>query len=404
MRVLVSAYACEPNKGSEQEVGWQRALHMRAFADEVWVLTRSNNKEVIEGDPQGHTHGLHFLYYDLPRWLRSLKKWPVFLYVYVTLWQWGAYRLAASQHRENAFDCVYHVTFASIRTGSRMGRLGIPFVIGPIAGGECSPIRLRRSMPFRGKASELLRDLGILSQRYSPLARPAFAAAERIFVTTADSLRLVPPKWRFKTAVHLAIGTRGDAERNEAQRPPAIPCFVVAGRLLHWKGVHLAIRALAQVKATIPDATLTLLGNGPAERWLRAVAKKYEVSHAVEFSVQVPRQQLVNSYGCYTALVFPSLHDSGGLVVLEALQAGVPVVCLDLGGPGIIVNKSCGFVVSTANADEAQTVAGLASAMISLATMATPGLERLSRGAIARANELSWAGLTARVAYPECQR
>ena len=397
MRVLLSAYACEPNKGSEQEVGWQRALQMLAFADEVWVLTRSNNKEVIEADPQGHSPGLHFLYYDLPRWLRRLKKWPGFLYVYVTLWQWGAYRLAASQHRENAFDCVYHVTFASIRTGSRMGRLGIPFVIGPIAGGECSPIRLRRSMPFRGKASELLRDLGILSQRYSPLARPAFAAAERIFVTTADSLRLVPPKWRFKTAVHLAIGTRGDAERNEAQRPPAIPCFVVAGRLLHWKGVHLAIRALAQVKATIPDATLTLLGNGPAERWLRDLAKRCGVADAVEFAGHVPRQQLVDSLLSYTGLVFPSLHDSGGLVVLEALSKGLPVVCLDLGGPGIMVNGSCGIVVPTTHADEAQTVTRLASAMISLATMATPDLERLSMGAIARANELSWARLTERI-------
>jgi glycosyltransferase involved in cell wall biosynthesis len=284
-----------------------------------------------------------------------------------------------------------------MRSGSFMGRLGIPFVIGPIAGGERSPIRLRRSMPFWGKASELLRDLGILSQRYSPLTRPAFAAAERIFVTTADSLRLVPSKWRSKTAVHLAIGTRGDAERNEEQRPPDKPRFVFAGRLLHLKGVHLAIRALAQVKATIPDATLTLLGNGPAERWLRAVAKEYEVAHAVEFAGQIPRQQLVNSYGSYTALVFPSLHDTGGLVVLEALQAGVPVVCLDLGGPGIIVNKSCGFVVSTANADEAQTVTRLADAIVSLATMAPEESERLSLGAIARANELSWSKLTARI-------
>jgi glycosyltransferase involved in cell wall biosynthesis len=241
----------------------------------------------------------------------------------------------------------------------------------------------------------------MLSQRYSPLTRPAFAAAERIYVTTADSLRLVPPQWRSKTAMHLAIGTHGDAIWNEKQRPPDKPRFVFAGRLLHLKGVHLAIRALALVKATIPDATLTLLGDGPAEGWLRAVANQYGVAHAVEFAGYIPRKQLLNSYASYTALVFPSLHDTGGLVVLEALQSGVPVVCLDLGGPGIIVNKSCGIVVSTANADETQTAAGLASAMISLATMATSELERLSMGAIARANELSWAALTARIA--DCQ-
>jgi glycosyltransferase involved in cell wall biosynthesis len=397
MRVLLSAYACEPNRGSEPEVGWQRALHMLALADEVWVLTRSNNRAVIEADPLSHAPGLHFIYYDLPRWALKLKKQAWFLPVYFVLWQWGAYRLAARRHRDKPFDYAYHVTFASIRSGSFMGRLGIPFVIGPIAGGERAPFRLRRSMPIRGKASELLRDLGILFQRYSPLTRPAFAAAERIYVTTADSLRLIPPKWRTKTAVHLAIATAGHAVQNDVRRPPDFPRFVFAGNLLYLKGVHLAIRALAQAKATIPDATLTLIGDGLAEGWLRAVAKRCGVAHAVEFAGRVPRQKLVNSFQSYTALVFPSLHDSGGLVVLEALSKGLPVLCLDLGGPGIIVNGSCGIVVSTAHSQEAKIVTDIANAMISLGSMSATELECLSTGAIARANELSWDSLTERI-------
>jgi glycosyltransferase involved in cell wall biosynthesis len=86
------------------------------------------------------------------------------------------------------------------------------------------------------------------------------------------------------------------------------------------------------------------------------------------------------------------------MAVLEALSQGLPVVCLDLGGPGIIVNGSCGIVVSTTDASEDQVVTGIASAMISLATMPIAELNRLSMGAIARANELSWASLTARIA------
>jgi glycosyltransferase involved in cell wall biosynthesis len=121
------------------------------------------------------------------------------------------------------------------------------------------------------------------------------------------------------------------------------------------------------------------------------------VADAVEFAGHVPRQQLIGSLLSYTALVFPSLHDSGGLVVLEALSKGLPVVCLDLGGPGIMVNGSCGVVVPTAHADEAQTVTGLANTMISLATMAPAELERLSMGAIARSSELSWDRLTERI-------
>jgi glycosyltransferase involved in cell wall biosynthesis len=398
MKVLLSAYACEPNKGSEQEIGWQRALHMPAHAEEVWVLTRANNQTVIEAHPSSRDPRLHFIYYDLPPWALKLKKQAWFLPIYVLLWQWGAYRLAASHHREKRFDRVYHVTFTGMVSGSFMGRLGIPLVVGPIAGGERAPFALRRGMPAGDKLKELLRDLGIIVQRYSPFICPALAAAERIYVVTPASLRLVQARWRFKTEMQLSVASCRQTVQ-QAQRPPSThPRFVFAGRLLPWKGVHFAIQGLAEARRTVPAATLTVFGTGPAERWLRALAKEYGVTDAVEFVGHAPRQRFVDSLRSYTAMIFPSLHDSGGLVVLEAFANGLPVVCLNLGGPGLMVNGSCGIVIPTAHANEAQTVTRLANAFISLTTMSPEEWERLSRGAIARANELSWSALTARIA------
>lgn len=400
MRVLLSAYACEPDRGSEQEVGWQRALHMLAVADEVWVLTRSNNRSVIEANPLSHDFRLNFIYYDLPAWAVSLKKRNWFLPLYFTLWQWGAYRTAARRHLEIPFDRVFHVTFVSMRSGSFMGRLGIPFVIGPIAGGERSPFRLRRGMPLRGQAGELLRDLGILLQRCNPIARAAFSSAESIYVTTEESLRLIPRRWRFKTAVQLAIAAQSGAVLDNDRQPPASSRFLFAGRLIYWKGAHLAIQALAEVRRSLPAATLTLIGTGPDERWLRGVANRFGVQDAVEFIGQMPRRQLIASLQSYTALVYPSLHDSGGLVVLEALCNGLPAICLDLGGPGEIVTPSCGIVVSTADAGVGRIAARIAQVMVSLGSASAAETMRLSTNAIARANELSWARLTARIAVP----
>jgi len=399
MRVLLSAYACEPNKGSEQEIGWQRALHMPPFADEVWVLTRSNNQTVIEADPLSRTRGLHFIYYDLPPWALRFKKLAGVLPIYIMMWQWGAYRLAAKHHREKRFDSVYHVTFSGMLSGSFMGRLGIPLIVGPIGGGERAPFPLRRGMPAVCRFKELLRDLGIILQRHNPLTCPALAAAERIYVTTPESLQLVQRKWRYKTEVQLSVGhSSSQTPQQTERRPSPLPRFVFVGRLLHWKGVHFAIRALDEARRTVPAATLTIFGSGPAERWLRDLAKSCGVADAVEFAGHVPHQQVVDSLLSYTALVFPSLHDSGGLAVLESFSRGLPVVCLDLGGPGVMVNGSCGFVIPTAHADEAQVVTEVANAMISLASMSATELERLSQGAIARAHELSWASLTERVA------
>jgi glycosyltransferase involved in cell wall biosynthesis len=398
MKVLLSAYACEPNKGSEQEIGWQRVLHMPPYADEVWVITRANNQEVIEADPQSHAPGLNFIYYDLPAWLIKLKKnlsW--FLSTYIFLWQWGAYRVAARHHRTKRFDMVYHVTFTGMISGSFMSKLGIPLVVGPIAGGERAPFPIRRNMPFRFRLIEFIRDIGIAVQRYSPIICPALAAAERIYVTTPESLSLVQSRWHHKTQVQLSVGSCAQTAGPSQERPAPPPRFIFAGRLLHWKGIHFAIRALADARATVPDAKLTIVGKGPAEAWLRAVAKKSGVSDAVDFAGHVPRPQLIDSLAGYKAMVFPSLHDSGGLVVLEAFWNGLPVICLDLGGPGVMVNATSGVVVPTTNADDSQAVKGIAQAMVSLARM-TPGeYTELSAGAVARANELSWAALTARV-------
>jgi glycosyltransferase involved in cell wall biosynthesis len=372
---------------------------MCGFADEVWVLTRSNNQAVIEANPLSRTPNLHFVYYDLPNWALKLKKRFWFRLVYFILWQYGAYRLAKRYHRDKSFDCVYHITFASMQSGSFMGRLGIPFVIGPIAGGERAPFRLRRSMPIAYRAAELLRDVGIMLQRCSPLERAAFAAAKRIFVTTPNSLRLIPRKWRGKSAVHLAIAMNKNANafQSEKRQPPLSPRFVFAGRLLHWKGVHLAIRAMAQIKETFPEATFTVIGKGPAEKWLQTEAKKAGVTDAVVFAGRLPRPQLLDTLHSYTAFVFPSLHDSGGMVVLEALSQGVPVICLDLGGPGIVVNEYCGFVVPTVHASEGQVVTGIANAMIALGAMPVAEWKQLSAEAIGRANELSWSKLTEHV-------
>jgi glycosyltransferase involved in cell wall biosynthesis len=398
MRVLLSAYACRPNQGSEPEVGWQRAMHMRAYADEVWVLTRCTNRAAIEAEPMSRAPGLHFIYYDLPWWPRKRQETPWFVRAYSVLWQWGAYRLAARLHRDKPFDCVYHVTFTSMQFGSFMGRLGIPFIIGPIGGGERTPFRLRRSMTLSCKVKELLRDLGIVLQRCGPLARPAFAVAERIYVSSLESLCLVPYKWHQKVTVQLSIATCRRVSQQTVRQPPQFPRFVYVGRLLHWKGVHFAIRAMALVKQTIPAATLTLIGHGPDERWLRDVAKKHGVADAVEFAGHIPTPQLIDTLRSSTAFVFPSLHDSGGMVALEAFMEGLPVVCLGIGGPGTVVNASCGFIVPTADADEDQVVTGIANAMITVAALPAAEWMRLSMGAIARANELSWARLTEDIA------
>jgi len=141
--------------------------------------------------------------------------------------------------------------------------------------------------------------------------------------------------------------------------------FISIGRLLHWKGFALGLRAFAQ--AALPnDVEYWIIGEGAEQPGLQALAEDLGIASQVKFQSKLPRNEIFQTLGASLALVHPSLHESGGFVCLEAMAAGCPVICLDLGGPGIQVTNETGFKVPPSNPEQA--VAGIANAMLRLAT------------------------------------
>jgi glycosyltransferase involved in cell wall biosynthesis len=390
MKILLSAYACEPGKGSEPGVGWNWAQALVRRGYRVHVLTRGNNRPAIEADAHGRHERLTFSYYDLPAWARAAKHWPGGIYFYYLFWQLAAFRLAKKLHARENFDLVQHSTFASYRQPSFMVGLGIPFIFGPVGGGETMPPQFHAGIPAAGRAAEFVRDLGNTLLAWDPLMRHTYARAHTIACTTAETLARIPRRHRDRCIVQPAIGIdcAVDAGRNGAHRQAQ---FLFVGRLLYWKGLHLVLRALADVRRAVPDANLKIVGQGSDRAWLESVAREAGIADAVEWIATMGHDQVQQEFRRSTALVFPSLHDSGGMVVLEALAAGAPVVCLDLGGPGAIVTPSCGVVVGTRNASEAAVIAALSRAMTLLATDAE-FRARLAANAVPRARESSWDG------------
>ncbi len=389
MKLLVSAYACEPNKGSEPGVGWNwtQALLRRGY--EVHVITRNNNRPAIENALLGKKLPLAVSYYDLPRWARGWKYWPGGIYLYYLLWQIGAYRLAKRLHSTEKFDRVHHVTFASFRQPSFMGGLGIPFLFGPVGGGEAMPAAFHKGISFIGRVAEATRDFGNALIAYDPLMRHTFSHARTIACTTHETVARIPCRFRSKCVVQLAIGINDGEIETTCAPPPSAPQFLFIGRLLYWKGLHLLLRAMTLVRQSVPNARLKIIGEGDDRAWLESVARDAGVVDLVEWISAKPHDEVWREYRESLAFVFPSLHDSGGMVVLEALAAGLPVICLDLGGPGAIVTSSCGIVISSRTVTEADAIRKLAEAMIQIAAD-KENWASLSAGAIARARQMTW--------------
>ena len=251
------------------------------------------------------------------------------------------------------------------------------------------PSQFRQGIPWKGRVAETLRDLGSTLIAFDPLMRFTFFRAQTIACTTSETLARIPRRYRNKCIVQPAIGINESEIEAGSNAPTHAPHFLFIGRLLYWKGLHLVLRAMATVRQSVPHARLKIIGTGSDSDWLKSVARRAGVMDAVDWISFTPHEKIREHYRESVALVFPSLHDSGGLVVLEALAEGVPVVCLDLGGPGALVTPSCGVVVKARQASETSVVESLAKAMILLATDADFRM-RLQENAIARARELTW--------------
>ncbi len=368
MKVLVSAYACEPERGSEPGSGWNWVCQIGRF-EECWVITRINNRGSIEKALNAHPMPrVHFVYYDLPRRMRFWKKGQRGVFIYYYLWQVGAYLLAKKLFRKVRFDLVHHVTFGSYWRPSLLPLLPAPFLWGPVGGAESAPSSFRKSLSLRGAFYELARNVARYLAEFDPFVRmTARRATASLAVTPETALRLKALGCRdvslsqtvALTSEDLAILSRTPL-RNEA-------CFRILslGRYLHWKGFELGLRAFAEFRREHPNSEYWLIGDGPErDRWER-MAKTLGIENNTVFWHTLPRSQVLEKIAECDVLMHPSLHDSGGWVTLEAMAAGRPVICLDLGGPALQVSEATGLKIPAIS--PTQVVADLDSALKQLA-------------------------------------
>lgn len=394
MKILLSAFACAPNTGSEVGGGWRYALEL-AREHQVWVLTDESRRAAIEAFPASLPESLRIIYYR-PGFLKKLPLNSKTAHLIYQAWQMGAWRVAKALDAELGFDVCWHLTYGVFRQPSWMWKVGKPFVFGPVGGAERAPVRLWRGMPVREQIREFARDLVNFFAWCLPGLKATYRNADLVIARTEDTKSVLPSWAQAKTVVQQEIGgypARVSPENRAGHSGRLNVLF--AGRLLGWKGVHLAIAAFADFLRQGGDGEFTIVGDGPMDAYLQTLATDLGVSERIRFVRRMPQDELFRRYPDFDVLLFPSLHDSGGNVVIEALSFGVPVVCLDLGGPRCFVNDSCGVIVPAHQANRDEVVAGLASALLRI--HAQPEWHReLCRSALVRANELTWEKQVAR--------
>jgi glycosyltransferase involved in cell wall biosynthesis len=402
-KVLVSAYACHPNPATahfpgEAILGWHLAKEIAGFAD-LHLITWAFNRVGVEGtlaDRDGRPAKVHYV--DLPpRLYRALRDRHLGTRIYYFLWQRAAAKLAKELYRREGFDLFHQITFSNDWMPSFIApALPIPFIWGPIGGGQRVPKELMGTLARRDRRQERSRTFLQSLWRATPARRRCARKASAILVCNKET-KGVLSRWGDKIVDFPVNGISREDIAAETASLVGRHGFrlLYVGRFDPIKGLPLAFEALRILLVICPAATLELVGEGPERPRLEALAARLGITDRLVWTPWSPRSEIFARMQRSDVFLFPSLRDGGGAVVVEAMASGLPVVCLDLAGPGLHIQDGWGVKVPSGRPDV--VAAGLAGALGRF--WCDPGLRaRMGGAARERAGEFyEWGRLGARL-------
>ncbi|MCC5612429.1 glycosyltransferase [Nostoc sp. CHAB 5834] len=347
--LLLSAYSCAPGHGSEPGNGWSYASLLSQRGFKVYCLTRNVHRNTIE-DQTGITPfpNLSFHYVSLPAWVdKAYYKGPIGLYFHYLYWQWAAYKVANKLKQKNTFALVHHVTFSSLQLGTFMYKLRIPFVLGPLGGGQEALSSLKKYFKSNWRKERIRSLLSKVLLRFNPACYKSVQSADYLLISNQDTYKLANSIRGDKTIHRMLDAGLGSTFGAIKYRPrPISKVFNLlwVGRLMPRKGLELTLHALSYVDKAVP-VMLTIVGDGEMGVFVNDYIEEYELSARVKWVGRVPHSEVQNYYQQADAFFFTSLRDSCPGQILEAMINSLPVITLNLHGQAELVNESTGITV-----------------------------------------------------------
>jgi len=417
LKILIIAHELSPFSGSECAVGWNLVTRIAQYHD-VTVLYASGSqsksdsykiavKNYFQKNP--FIPALEFINVDQPlftRFTASVNKLfsnigpiglPLLYYLGYKSWQKSAYTVALNRHKRSQFDAVHQITQITYREPGYTWKLGIPFFWGPTGGVANMPWHYYKYISFGAKIIEGIR---FVSNRYQACCmkriRKAISRSAVIYTYSAEDAKFFSAGLPNQIKQMLDVGTTitEDFHKN----PPVhreILEGVWCGQLTYRKAPEIFIKALAAGDITMEKIRLTVIGEGPLEKALIELADRFQLKN-IKWIRRIPHQQVFEIMKEADFLIHTSLREATSSVIPESLSVGLPVLCHDVNGMGIAVNDTCGIKIPMISPEA--SIQGFHDAMKTL-ILDRDYLASLKKGALNRAEELSWDNMAKIIAY-----
>lgn len=396
LKVLISAYACSPYKGSEPGVGWGFVSALSNHHD-LWVIVEEEKfrtdieSYLIKHPDFAQRTRFYFVHKQRNRWLRKL--WPPSYYWYYRRWHQDALVLAQKLHSEVKFDLAHQLTMVGFREPGYLWKLDIPFVWGPVGGMGFFPWRFLPVVGVYGALYYLGYNLfNWLHMNF--LVRPRHAGGTAasgsfngLIAATPENSDGAAEYWGCASTVLAEVGLPREPLQEICERSEGEPLRLVwTGLHIPRKALHLALQALSHLPADV-IWELHVLGKGRQAAAWQHLAAGLGVGPRCHFHGWVPREQALEVMQAAHAMVITSLRDLTSSVTVEALALGLPVICLDHCGFAEVVDETCGVKIPVTTPGE--VVVSMARAIEQLARN-EDNRRSLAHGALQRARDFTW--------------
>ena len=372
-KILLSAYACSPIRGSEPGNGWNWSVGLARLGYQVWCFTNVEDKEEIEtAAAKLQLPDLHFVFvplsFNLDKKLldTSSKK----IYFHYNLWHQKAGKIASRLHRQVKFDIAHHVTFGSLQQGGFIWKLdGAKKIFGPVGGGQHAPALFEKYFGKSWNTEKIRTLISNVGVKFSSNFRNTMLKSDYVLVTNEDTLELAltakninPDKVLFvpDTAVPQVM-----EQTSWIPKPAGGKLKLLwVGRLLPRKGLNLVLNALKSVPAHV-DYSLTIVGGGECFPLLDGWIKEYGIDkNKLNILGQIPFAQVIEEYKKADVFIFCSMRDSFGAQLTEAMAFGLPVITLNIHGVVKGVPDNCGVKVPVMTIE--QTLQGISDGIVKM--------------------------------------
>lgn len=361
--VLLVAYQCGPGMGSVSQIGWE--WYARLAAEQpVSLVTHVRNRAAIDA-AGGALPGSKILYVDtewfagpvyrLARRIFPRSEHSVFLVSSLDyfVFDFAALRLLRRRIARGArWDVLHRVTPVTASAPSALAWLGLPVILGPLNSGLKDPTGFTDVMKQESTWLVRVRALPRLLDRIVGSTR----RAARVLTATRATLDALGSDARGRSRMMIENGV--ELERFTATHWPAGPSRSIAlrvlfvGRLIPLKGLDMLIAAVARLRRAGLPVILDVVGDGPMRADWTQRARELGVGGAVVFHGAQPLPEVArHMQGCHV-FCLPSVRESGGAVLLEAMASARPVIALDFGGPGELVDAEVGALLPLTTPDD----------------------------------------------------